>query len=65
MTPGSFQSPRERAAISAAIAETIGRQLRLVYDADSEQPLAHDLALCVARLESGETDTDDHSKIVS
>jgi hypothetical protein len=59
MTPGNFQSPGERAAISAVIVETIGRQLRQVYDSDGEQPLAHDLADCLVRLEGTETGADD------
>jgi hypothetical protein len=55
MPLGNFQSSQERAAISSAIAKSIGRQLQQVFDVDVRRPMGDRLADCVRQIEERES----------
>jgi hypothetical protein len=55
MPLGNFQSSQERAAISSAIAKSIGRQLQQVFEADACCPMGDRLADCVRQIEERES----------
>ena len=55
MPLGIFQSPQERAAISSAIAKSIGRQLQQVFEADAHRPMDGRLADYLRQIEERES----------
>ena len=55
MPLGNFQSPQERAAISSAIAKSIGRQLQQVFEADARRPMDGRVADYLKQIEEWES----------